>query len=105
MPSSCTTCAKCSVECPKYTIRPLPSSNGRECTPGVISRKSLQFFRAAIGMFFWKSPSMFSTFDGLDTSIIGDSPETVIVSSIEPIFIWMSTWNVAPVRTSTPSRL
>jgi hypothetical protein len=85
------TCAKCSVPCPKYTIRPLPSSNGREWTPGVISRKSLQLRRAWIGMSRWNSPEMFSTLLGLLTSSIGDSPETVIVSESVPIFMATST--------------
>ncbi len=104
MPSRFVTCAKCSVACPKYTIRPDPSSKGRECTPGVISRKSVQFFRAAIGICFWNSPSMFSTFDGFVTSIIGDSPDTVMVSVSVPSSSVTSTWNVAPARIRSPSR-
>ena len=46
MPPAGTTWEKCSDAWPKYTMRPLPSSNGRELTPGVSSRKSDQFFRA-----------------------------------------------------------
>ena len=91
MPSSCTTWAKCSVACPKYTDRPLPSSKGLEWTPGVCSRKSVQFFRAASGICFWNSPSMFSTLPGLLTSSMGESPVTVMVSASVPISMTMST--------------
>ena len=39
------------------------------------------------------------------TSIIGESPETVSVSSSAPTFIAKSTWNVAPARRMMSSRL
>ena len=71
--------------------RPLPSSNGREWTPGVCSRKSVQFFRDASGICFWNSPSMFRMLPGLLTSSIGESPVTVMVSATVPISRTMST--------------
>ena len=47
---------------------------------------------------------MFSTLLGLDTSSIGESPLTVIVSDKVPSAIVMSTWKFAPARSTIPSR-
>ena len=75
-------------------------------TPGVSSRKSLQLRRAWIGICRWNSPSMFRTLLGLvSTSIIGESPATVMVSCRRRSFIVMSTWKVAPARIRMASRL
>ena len=47
---------------------------------------------------------MFRTLVGLLVSIIGDSPETVMVSVSAPTFSSMSTLNVRPARITIPSR-
>ena len=67
-------------------------------------RKSLQYLPSTRGRVFWKSASMFNTLLGLDTSSIGESPLTVIVSSSVPMAIVMSTWKFAPARSRTASR-
>ena len=103
MPSSWMTWAKCSVACPKYTIRPEPSSKGRALTPGVISRKSLQLPRAWIGRSRWKSPSMVRILPGRAISSIGVSAVTVMVSSSSLMDITTSTPMFVLARTTTPS--
>ena len=47
---------------------------------------------------------MFNTLLGLDTSSIGESPVTVMVSCSVPSAIVMSTWKLAPALSSRPSR-
>ena len=47
---------------------------------------------------------MLRTFPGFATSTIGESPVTVTLSCSVPSAMLASTWNVAPARTTMPSR-
>jgi hypothetical protein len=59
---------------------------GRDRTPGVICRKSVQNPPSVSGRASWNSAAMFIVVVGLDTSTIGDLPDTVMDSSKPPTF-------------------
>ena len=72
--------------------------------PGAMSSASLKSRRDVMGAARSNSPSIFITLVGLPTSIIGESPDTVMVSATLPSFISTSTANVVPARMTMPSR-
>jgi hypothetical protein len=72
--------------------------------PGAMSSASLNSRRDVIGAARSSSPSMFMTLVGRVVSIIGDSPDTVIVSSRLPSLMAMSTVRVRPALMTMPSR-
>ena len=76
----------------------------REFTPGAMSRTSLKARRALMGAARSRSPSTVSVLVGMPVDTIGDSPDTVTVSSIAPTFSSMSIVNVLPARMTIPSR-
>ena len=84
---------------------PLAPSELRELTPGAMSSTSLNARRELIGAARSRSPSTVSVLVGTPVETIGDSPETVIVSSSAPTFRSTSTVKLLPARMRMPSRL